>query len=664
MKRLLLLVSTLALWNTNVSAQNPVLTWAQRFGGTSNDKCTSAVVSEDGCTVSVGSFSGSITINVNGTDEVFTSLGLKDILITKLNSSGTVLWVKQFGGNGNDEALQVAKDASNNVFITGFFNESVIFSPSAALSSAGASDLFITKLNSNGEFQWVNSVSNTGADVGRRVKLDNAGNIFVTGESITGANSNIILNKYDANGTLLWAKTIGAAGNDFSNALEINAEGNVFLTGNFSGTVTFEASSSTVLSSVNATDAFLAQFTNDGSLVWIKQMAGANSSSGVTPVDIAFDHNNSLILVGNFSGTANFDTGNNMISAIAAGVVDVFMINFSLTGERNWIQSFGGAFNDQVIGLTIDTEDNFYLTGIINNSCDFDPSGNSFILSSDGSNDAFVAKYAGPGEFQWAERHGSINADFGMDVTMDPSGDLIVVGTFTGAGYFGPEGNQELLLSAGGEDIFILTYDVCHPVTHALSLDHCGAYEWNGILYTESGEYTQQLIGAGGCDSTVVLTLHVDYLDPIVDINNNILTVSITGANYQWIDCATNEAIEGATSQSFEPGVSGAYAVRVVQGVCVVTTDCTSFEYVGIEENTINTVSIYPNPGDGLVRIQNNMRDGLMTVNVFNQLGQKVQQFNQVADGTNLQIDAAQGVYYISVETPHSTEVIKYMLKN
>lgn len=664
MKRLLLLVSTLALWNTNVSAQNPVLTWAQRFGGASNDKCTSAVVSEDGCTVSVGSFSGSITINVNGTDEVFTSLGQKDILITKLNASGTVLWVKQFGGNGNDEALQVAKDASNNVFITGFFNESVTFSPSAALSSAGASDLFITKLNSNGEFQWVNSVSNTGADVGRRVKLDNAGNIFVTGESITGANSNIILNKYDASGTLLWAKTIGAAGNDFSNALEINAEGNVFLTGNFSGTVTFEASSSTVLSSVNATDAFLAQFTNDGGLVWIKQMAGANSSSGVTPVDIAFDHNNSLILVGNFSGTANFDTGNNMISAIAAGVVDVFMINFNLTGERNWIQSFGGAFNDQVIGLTIDAEDNFYLTGIINNTCDFDPSGNSFVLSSDGSNDAFVAKYAGPGEFQWAERHGSINADFGMDVSMDPSGDLIVVGTFTGAGYFGPEGNQELLLSAGGEDIFILTYDVCHPVTHALSLDHCGAYEWNGILYTESGEYTQQLIGAGGCDSTVVLTLHVDYLDPIVDINNNILTVSITGANYQWIDCATNEAIEGATSQTFEPGASGAYAVRVVQGVCVVTTDCTSFEYVGIEENTINTVSIYPNPGDGLVRIQNKMRDGLMTVNVFNQLGQKVQQFTQVADGTNLQIDAAQGVYYISVETPQSTEVIKYMLKN
>lgn len=81
------------------------------------------------------------------------------------------------------------------------------------------------------------------------------------------------------------------------------------------------------------------------------------------------------------------------------------------------------------------------------------------------------------------------------------------------------------------------------------------------------------------------------------------LTASPTGETYQWINCATNAPIAGATSETFTPTANGNYAVVVDNGICTDTSSCVAVNGVGIEENNLIAADIYPNPSSNQVTI-------------------------------------------------------------
>src|SRR5207247_4738949 len=95
--------------------------------------------------------------------------GSNDIFISKLDSSGNFIWAKQFSGTNNEEGLSINTDAAGNIYTTGFFNGTTDFDPGAGiynLTSAGMADVFVSKLDSSGNFIWASRFGGTNNDLG------------------------------------------------------------------------------------------------------------------------------------------------------------------------------------------------------------------------------------------------------------------------------------------------------------------------------------------------------------------------------------------------------------------------------------------------------------------------------------------------------------------
>ena len=91
----------------------------------------------------------------------------------------------------------------------------------------------------------------------------------------------------------------------------------------------------------------------------------------------------------------------------------------------------------------------------------------------------------------------------------------------------------------------------------------------------------------------------VDQANPIVTVvGETKLTVNVTGATYQWVDCDNNFApIAGATASTFSPTSNGNYAVIVNTGGCADTSNCETISVIGIEEVvSFGEIVLYPNP--------------------------------------------------------------------
>jgi uncharacterized protein YegP (UPF0339 family) len=173
---------------------------------------------------------------------------------------------------------------------------------------------------------------------------------------------------------------------------------------------------------------------------------------------------------------------------------------------------------------------------------------------------------------------------------------LTVSGTYTAA----------LASSVGCDSLIVLTLTVNPNVQTNISASICAgeSYPFVGQLLTQPGTYTASLQTAAGCDSIVVLTLTVNTVNTEVTVQGNTATASATGATYQWISCANNQPIIGATGPSYTPNISGQYAVIVTQNGCTDTSTCVVIIGVSTTEPLADQAwSLQPNPASSLTRI-------------------------------------------------------------
>ncbi len=130
-------------------------------------------------------------------------------------------WLHNVGGTNNDGVLSIVKDASDNVYSTGYFSGTVDFDPGAGVSnltSAGAYDIFIKKNDINGNLLWAKRIGAVNNDVAFDLELDPVNNVYLTGyfqgtavdfdpgvgaanlNSLGSSNAGIFVLKLDLNG--------------------------------------------------------------------------------------------------------------------------------------------------------------------------------------------------------------------------------------------------------------------------------------------------------------------------------------------------------------------------------------------------------------------------------------------------------------------------------
>ena len=202
----------------------------------------------------------------------------------------------------------------------------------------------------------------------------------------------------------------------------------------------------------------------------------------------------------------------------------------------------------------------------------------------------------------------------------------------------------------------------------------CGSYTWNDEVYTESGDYVQTFTNANGCDSIVTLHLTVITINTEVLVTTTeeldawSLEVMQEGAEYQWIDCETNETIEGEVHQRFNPAISGQYACVITMGECTDTTECIDVTISGIDDYADGILSLYPNPTTGMVNVQftmNNEQWENAEIQVFDVYGRLLNTVETLR-ATSLQIDLSQytpGVYLVRVVNGGKVMAVRKVVK-
>ena len=202
----LLAFSFLFLFTSFSHAQN--WQWAKSIGGIGSDEGASIAVDTLGGVYITGSFENTADFDPGPGVFNMISQNYEDIFISKLDSNGNFVWAKRFGSSvGYDKGSSITTDAIGNIYITGGFDYTVDFDPGPGvlnMTAAGYGDIFIIKLDSNGNLVWVNQSGDPISDRGDYITVDNLGQSYIAGWGSDWPNNNIyiIISKINSNGFL------------------------------------------------------------------------------------------------------------------------------------------------------------------------------------------------------------------------------------------------------------------------------------------------------------------------------------------------------------------------------------------------------------------------------------------------------------------------------
>lgn len=167
-----------------LAAQTPELHWAAQFGGTSSSLGRAVAVDAQGNVYTGGRFNGQVDMDPGPGTLPFTSAGSTDVLLTKVDAQGALLWARSWGAAGQDDAFALAVDAQGNVHLAGIFEGAVDFDPGpglALLTAFGGSDVFVSKFDPSGELLWARQLGGNSTDRCTAIAVDPQGNVYTAG---------------------------------------------------------------------------------------------------------------------------------------------------------------------------------------------------------------------------------------------------------------------------------------------------------------------------------------------------------------------------------------------------------------------------------------------------------------------------------------------------
>jgi hypothetical protein len=390
-----------------------------------------------------------ITGTSNGTN-VFgssvTSGNTDNIFVVKLNSSGVVQWVYTAGAQGRDRGRKIALDSSGNVYVVGYYQQTVDFG-GGDVTSNQSFDAFLLKLNSSGAFQWVKSYGGTlGNDLGRDVAIDSSDNIYMLGAFRTtvdfgggnitsNGNADVFLVKLNSSGVFQWVYTAGGTGDDGVRALALDSGDNPYITGNFASTVNFGGGN---ITAANSNDLFILKLNSSGAY---QNIYTSNIDTTTKAKGLFIDSSGNIYATGTFQNTVNFGGGN-----ITTSGKDIYLLKLNSSFAFQWVKRFavdnGEAGPAIGTAVTVDEDGNVYSVGEIAGT--FDLGGGTQALGS--NEEAYIVKHDSSGTFQWSKTFGGVGGydNRVQDIVIDSNDFLITVGGITGNTNFSTVGGDTI----------------------------------------------------------------------------------------------------------------------------------------------------------------------------------------------------------------------------
>ena len=293
---------------------------------------------------------------------------------TESNSSnwkGTQL----LGTSSSDGGRSVKVDSLNNLYITGSTGGGL-----DGNTHSGSWDIFLVKYNSLGTKQWTRQLGSSSHEIGYGVTVDLSDNLYVTGYTVGGLDGytnsggiDIFLVKYNSSGVKQWTKQFGTSESEIGYGITVDSSNNIYITGYTYGGLDGNTNS-------GKQDVILIKYNSSGVKQWTKQLGTSSHETGYWD-PITVDSSNNIYVTGYTDGGLDGNTN--------SGSSDIFLVKYNSNGTKQWTRQLGTSEQDLGFGVTVDSSDNIYLTGITSGSLD----GNT----NSGNSDIFLVKYNSDG---------------------------------------------------------------------------------------------------------------------------------------------------------------------------------------------------------------------------------------------------------------------------
>lgn len=331
---------------------NGNIIWENTFGGSDNDIPYSAKETQDGGFIIAGESSsndGSLTTN-NGNS---------DFWVIKIDSQGSLLWQKNYGGSNDDRASSLSVTTDGSIIVGGTTNSW----DGDIVGNHGNNDYWVIKLNNLGDLIWQKPYGGTSTDELKELITTTEGNIVLTGYTssnngdVSGNNgeSDVWVLKVDINGNIIWQSCYGGNSQEIALSLVETIDNNLILCGNTysnNGLVSGNNGSGT-------SDAWVLKINQNGNLLWQKCF-GNTTNQVAQSIEVTED--------GGYIFSGYTDSGGGNISDYNGGVYDVWILRMDSLGNEIWENNLGGSGGEAAVSIIKTTEGEYLLTGFSNSN--------------------------------------------------------------------------------------------------------------------------------------------------------------------------------------------------------------------------------------------------------------------------------------------------------
>ena len=305
--------------------------WKRNYGGSGNEEIFAIQPGIDSGYIVMGTTTSS---NYNITD----NHGERDIWVLYLGNSGQIIWQKCYGGTKTEDGGFIQKEADSGYVFVGTTN-----SKDGDISDhlSTDDDIWLTKINKDGIIKWSKTFGGSNTDVGISVNVIKDG-YYLLGytASINGDITNhkpfssygiydVWIAKLDADGNLLWGNCYGGSGDDYITGVEVTDDNNLVFVG-YTSSIDEDISNHHPGGSY---DAWIIKILSTGEVVWSKCYGGTGEDLFE---DVKISSTNDFLVVGETSsvdGDIPFNYGEN----------DAWVIKLDSLGNKVWQNIYGGS---------------------------------------------------------------------------------------------------------------------------------------------------------------------------------------------------------------------------------------------------------------------------------------------------------------------------------